>query len=199
MATQMYVFSPGGFIESKRHFKGGTTCYHCHIHANKCSGHYGQSVCVSVCGWGGGGGITFHPVGTRRWTSACFLAHLLIYLPITTTPFTSYTHKHTHTRTEVARVQSRGHKDPSELNKLALFQRISHLSCTAHNRSESALLTLYTHSLTHTHTHTKLRVKKHCLSFPKQPGQPCPNVLNIILKFSFDWTKWPWCWISLQH
>lgn len=157
-------------------------------------------VCVSVCGWGGGGGITFHPVGTRRWTGACFLAHLLIYLPITTTPFTSYTHKHTH----ALRLQEfRAGDTRTPLNSTSRLFSNEYLTSVAQLITDPnlcALLTLCTHRLTHTRMRKKrLRVKKHWLNFPKQPGQPCPNVLNIILKLSFDWAKWPRSWICLQH
>lgn len=59
----------------------------------------------------------------KRSTGACFLAHSLIYLqpPPPLSPLT-HAYTHAHTRTEVARVQSRVHKDPSELNMLASFQ-----------------------------------------------------------------------------
>lgn len=120
--------------------------YHCHTLCPR----WPWAKCV-VCGWGWEGASLSTLLAQARSTGACFLAHSLIYLP----PPSPLTHTHTNTHTEVARVQSRVHKDPSELNKLAPFQRISHLSYTAHNSSLRALLTLCTHRLTHTQAHVK--------------------------------------------
>lgn len=107
--------------------------------------------CVCVCG----GASLSTLLAQKRSTGACFLAHSLIYLqpPPPLSPLT-HAYTHAHTRTEVARVQSRVHKDPSELNMLASFQWISHLSCKAHNRAESPCPSYLVHPPTHTHMRT---------------------------------------------
>lgn len=107
---------------------------------------------------------TFYPLGiSARSTGACFLAHSLIYLPITTIPLTPYTH------IEVVRVQSSVHKGPTELNKLAPFQKISHLSYTAYSRAEPPcspyLENTKTHTPTHTHTYKTQLNTICCLAF----------------------------------
>lgn len=102
--------------------------------------------CEKIC-------ATFHPAGTEE-VNRCMFSSSFTHLPTTTaTPITPHTRIHTHTRTEVARVQSRVHKDPSELNMLASFQWISHLSCKAHNRAESPCPSYLVHPPTHTWAH----------------------------------------------
>lgn len=75
--TQMYVPSLG-FIKGKRCFKAeGTACYHCHIHAKKCSGHYGQSVWLCV---GGSRGHHF-PSCWHKKVDQCMFFSLFTHLP----------------------------------------------------------------------------------------------------------------------
>ena len=92
-----------------------------------------------------GGSIAFHPVGTGE-VDRCMFFSPFTDLSTPTTPSTPHTHMNT--LTKVARVQSRVHKDPSELNKLAPFQRLSHLTCTAHNSARASMP-----SSPHTHRH----------------------------------------------
>lgn len=85
-----YVLTPGGFMEV-------LLVITVHIHANKYRGHHVKmSVCVCVCVWGGSLSTL---LALARSTSACFLAHSLIYLPHRHpfNPLHSHAQTHTHT------------------------------------------------------------------------------------------------------
>ncbi len=172
MTAPTNVLSPGGFIEvrgvSGREVLHVITVTSTQINVEASMGKVYVCECVCMCG------VTLNPVGTAK-VGKCMFFSPFTHLLTTTTPFTPYTHIYT-LYTEVVRVQSRVHKDPSELNKLAPFQGISHLCCTAHN-SLRALLTLNTHRHSYTHICGKYKLiycvpsKTTVLALPRRTKQ----------------------------